>query len=132
MTTMSYGGYTATVEYDEDEELFHGEVVGLRDVITFQGKSAGELKKAFKESVEDYLVFCRERGEEPEKPFSGQFVVRTSPSIHRSAVLAAKKEGISLNTWVIEAIETRGGQIQKNSLRPGSRVMRRSMTKRAG
>ena len=83
MTTMTYNGYHAAIEFDDEAELFHGEVTGLRDVITFQGKSVAELKKAFRDSVEDYLAFCRERGEEPEKPFSGQFVVRTDPHAHR-------------------------------------------------
>jgi predicted HicB family RNase H-like nuclease len=73
-TMMTCNGYKAAVEYDEDAETFHGEVVDLRDVITFQGRSVSELKKAFAGSVEDYLAFCKERGEDPEKPFSGQFV----------------------------------------------------------
>ena len=62
-TMMTYTGYQAAVEYDEDAEIFHGEVINLRDVITFQGTSVPELKKAFAESVQDYLAFCRERGE---------------------------------------------------------------------
>jgi predicted HicB family RNase H-like nuclease len=81
MTTMSYKGYEANIEYDEDAGIFHGEVADLRDVITFQGKSVAELKKALAESIEDYLAFCKERGEEPDKPFAGQFVVRTAPSL---------------------------------------------------
>ena len=80
MTMMTYKGYEAAVEYDEDAEIFHGEVMNLRDVITFQGRSVAELKKAFAGSVEDYLAFCKKRGEEPEKPLSGQFVVRTEPA----------------------------------------------------
>ena len=63
---MTYKGYEAAVEYDEDAEIFHGEVVNLRDVITFQGRSVSELKKAFDGSVEDYLAFCEARGEDPE------------------------------------------------------------------
>lgn len=63
MTTMRYKGYEAVVEYDEDAEIFHGEVVDLRDVITFQGKSVAELKKALAGSIEDYLAFCKERSE---------------------------------------------------------------------
>jgi len=67
-TMMTYKGYEAAVEYDEDAETFHGEVTDLRDVITFQGRSVSELRKAFAGSVEDYLAFCKERGEDPEKP----------------------------------------------------------------
>jgi predicted HicB family RNase H-like nuclease len=68
MTTMTYKSYEAVVEYDEAAEVFHGEVTNMRDVITFQGKSVSALKRAFAASVEDYLAFCQQRGEEPEKP----------------------------------------------------------------
>ncbi|MBP1848282.1 putative HicB family RNase H-like nuclease [Rhizobium petrolearium] len=105
MTTMHYKGYEAVVEFDEDADIFHGEVVNMRDVITFQGTSAAELKQAMADSIEDYLVFCKERGEEPEKPFSGQFVVRTEPSIHKAVSSAARREGVSLNKWVTQALE---------------------------
>src|SRR5271169_4134010 len=105
MTMMSYKAYEAVVEYDEDAEIFHGEVINMRDVITFQGKSVAELKKAFAASIEDYLAFCKERGEEPEKPFSGQFVVRTEPSLHKDLSAAARRAGVSLNKWVASALE---------------------------
>jgi predicted HicB family RNase H-like nuclease len=83
MNTMSYKGYDALVTYDEEAELFHGEVMNTRDVITFEGVSVGDLKQALADSIEDYLMFCNERGEEPEKPFSGQFVVRIEHCIGR-------------------------------------------------
>ena len=105
MSTMVYNGYEAVIEYDEEAGLFHGEVINLRDVITFQGSSVSELKQALEESVEDYLAFCRERGEEPEKPFSGQFVVRVEPGLHRALVTAAKRSGMSLNRWIARALE---------------------------
>ena len=105
MSTMIYKGYEAVVEYDEDAELFHGEVVNLRDVITFQGRSVDELKSAFAGSVDDYVTFCKERGEEPEKPYSGQFVVRIDPPLHRTLAGAARKAGTSLNKWVATALE---------------------------
>ena len=105
MTTMNYKGYEATIECDEDAEIFHGEVADLRDVITFQGKSVAELKKAFAGSIEDYLAFCKRRGEEPEKPFSGQFVVRTDPALHKDVSTAARHAGVSLNKFVALALE---------------------------
>jgi predicted HicB family RNase H-like nuclease len=105
MSVMHYKGYEAVVEYDEDAEIFHGEIMNLRDVITFQGTSAGELKQAFSESIEDYLAFCEARGEEPEKPFSGQFVVRADPGLHKALTAAARKAGVSLNKWVTATLE---------------------------
>lgn len=105
MSMMHYKGYEAVVEFDEDAEIFHGEVINLRDVITFQGVSAQELKQALAELVEDYLAFCAERGEEAEKPFSGQFVIRTDPSLHKALTIAARRDGVSLNKWVTSALE---------------------------
>ena len=104
-TTMRYKEYVATIEYDDDAGLFHGEIANLRDVITFQGRSAAELKKAFRESVEDYLKFCVERGEEPERPVSGKFVVRVTPEIHSRVAVAAVREGMSMNQWVARVLE---------------------------
>ncbi len=101
---MSYKGYQARVAFDEEAEIFHGEVLNLRDVITFQGQSVAELKEAFADSVEDYLAFCKERGEEPEKPFSGQFLVRIEPDLHKALAAAARQAGVSLNKFVAMAL----------------------------
>jgi predicted HicB family RNase H-like nuclease len=102
---IEYQGYVGKVEFDDEAGIFHGEVLGTRDVITFQGKSVAELKTAFKESIDDYLAFCKERGEEPNKPFSGQFVTRIPPELHRQVNLAASISGKSLNAWVAEQLQ---------------------------
>jgi predicted HicB family RNase H-like nuclease len=96
-----YKGYTAKVEFDADAGLLHGEVLGIRDVVTFQGKSVREIEKAFRESVDDYLAFCSERGEEPDRAYSGKFVVRLEPDLHRRLNMQAQAEGQSLNAWVM-------------------------------
>jgi predicted HicB family RNase H-like nuclease len=103
---MEHNGYVGKVEFDDQAGVFHGEVINTRDVITFQGKSVTELKKAFHDSVEDYLAFCASREEEPEKPFSGQFLTRISPDLHRQINLAATIAGKSLNAWVAEQLES--------------------------
>ena len=103
---MKYKGYEALVSLDDDQGIFHGEVINIRDVITFQGQSVSELKQAFIESVEDYLEFCAQRGEETEKPFSGRFVVRIDPELHKQIYIKAKQEGKSLNTWVSEKLSS--------------------------
>lgn len=104
MTTLEYRGYIGSVSFDAEAEILHGTVVNTRDVITFQGESVSEIKQAFKESVEDYLAFCAELGEEPEKPMSGRFNVRISPLLHAQAVAMARSQEISLNTLVERAI----------------------------
>jgi len=83
---MKYQGYEAVVSFDEEANIFHGEVINTRDVITFQGSSTDELRKAFEDSVEDYLTFCKERGEEADKPFSGNLVLRIPPELRRVSV----------------------------------------------
>ena len=101
---MEYKGYFAKVEFDDNANIFHGEVINLRDVITFEGETVKEIKKAFQDSVDDYLDFCAKRGENPEKPFSGKFVVRVEPELHKKVTIEARKSGKSLNVWVNEAI----------------------------
>jgi len=101
---MKYKEYTAQVAFDDNTGAFHGEVINLSDVITFQGSSVEELRQEFANSVEDYLAFCKERGEDPEKPFSGRFVVRVNPELHRRAVTASIQHGTSLNAWVKETL----------------------------
>jgi predicted HicB family RNase H-like nuclease len=106
MNTLQYKDYTGVFAYDEEAELFHGRVIGLRDVVTFEGRSVDELKTALADSIEDYLEFCKELGQEPEKPFSGRFLVRIDPELHRSLAVAATRDGKSLNVWVKEVLET--------------------------
>jgi predicted HicB family RNase H-like nuclease len=101
---MEYKGYYAKVEFDDDANVFHGEVVNLRDVITFEGETVKEIKQAFQDSVDDYLDFCAKRGENPKKPFSGKFVVRLEPELHKKVTIEARKAGKSLNVWVNDAI----------------------------
>ena len=95
---MKYKGYHGQVNYDEEAKLFHGEVVGLRDVITFQGTSVDELEQAFKDSVDEYLDFCKELGRAAEKPFSGKLILRLPPKTHERAAYVAKCSGQSRAT----------------------------------
>jgi len=101
---LKYKGYHGKVEFDEEAGLFHGEVVDLRDVITFQGKSVDELEQAFRDSVDDYLEFCQQRDEEPDRPFSGRLMLRLPTEIHRKVYVRAKKEGKSLNEYISEKL----------------------------
>lgn len=101
---MEYKGYIGHVEFDDEAEIFHGEVINTRDVITFQGKTVGEIKEAFRDSVEDYLDYCAKLGQEPEKPFTGKFMLRIPPELHRKIYVAAKQSGESINAWIKEQL----------------------------
>jgi predicted HicB family RNase H-like nuclease len=101
---LEYKGYFGTVEADDG--IFLGRVTGLRDVITFEGATFAEVEQAFRDSIDDYLAFCAERGEPPDRPYSGKIPLRVSPEAHRRAALRAEAEGISLNQWIARRIES--------------------------
>lgn len=104
--TGPYKGYHGRAEYDADDELFQGELIGIRDVITFAGKTPKQLEQAFRESVDDYLAWCSERKKEPHKPFSGTFLVRATPELHRNLSNLAEAQRKSLNSLVVECLES--------------------------
>ena len=98
---MKYKNYIGHAEYDGDAKLFHGEVLGLStDVITFQGKTVAELEKAFKDSIDDYLDWCKERGKSPEKSFSGTLSLRLTPEIHKKIAHNAITNNLSINAYL--------------------------------
>lgn len=102
---MNYKGYEGIVTYDGEAKIFHGDVVGIADVITFQGTSVEELETAFRDSIDDYLEFCKKKKRPPEKPFSGRVLLRIPSKTHKEATIAAKKRGMSLNAYLREIID---------------------------
>lgn len=101
---MDYKGYIGSVSYDEKAKIFHGEVINTRDVITFQGTSVDEIESAFRESVDDYLAWCKMDGVNPEKPYSGKFNLRLSPQLHKEVAITARKMNLSINSFVEKAL----------------------------
>jgi predicted HicB family RNase H-like nuclease len=95
---MEYKGYAGPIDFDADDKTFSGTVAGLKDVIHFEGRTATELLRAFRESIDSYL-------EQPDRPFNGKILVRTEPELHRKAVLRAAVEGVSLSRWISRQIE---------------------------
>ena len=102
---MNYKGYGGKVEFDDEAGIFYGNVIGLRDVVTFKGTSVKELQKSFRESIDEYLAFCKRMGKAPDVPASGRLILRVPPELHFRAVVIAKSEGKSLNAWVTEAVK---------------------------
>ena len=103
---IDYKGYTGVFEFDPSIDAFHGRVLGLQDVVTFEGRSLDELRGEMAESIEDYLELCVEVGKDPERPYRGEFLVRTTPEVHRAVATAAEAAGMSLNAWVETTITT--------------------------
>jgi predicted HicB family RNase H-like nuclease len=130
---MEYKGYLGKVELDDEAGTFHGEVVNTRDVITFQGETVAQLKQAFRDSIDDYLAFCASRGEQPDKPYSGQFVTRIPPELHRQVQMAASLSGKSLNAWVSEQLRSAVARSGMTAIQPGKRARaKKRQARRAG
>ena len=104
MNTMSYKGYTARVDFDERDNIFVGRVLGLRDIISFEGSTVASLRAEFQAAICDFLRHCAERGLTPEKPASGKMMLRVPPEIHAAASVAAQASGKSLNQWATEVL----------------------------
>lgn len=103
--TLRYKGYVGSVDFDADDRIFHGRVMGIKDVVTFEGASVDELEQDFHEAVDHYLEHCREIGKRPEKPFSGRFVLRIPSELHCAIAIQAMQQKKSINAWVAETCE---------------------------
>ena len=104
--TMEYKGYVGSVEFSEEDGLFYGKVMGIRALISYEGTTAHELVDDFHGAVEYYLALCEAEGKEPEKAYKGSFNVRISPELHKQAAIFATTHGISLNSFVENALRT--------------------------
>jgi predicted HicB family RNase H-like nuclease len=102
---ITYKGFIGSVHFNADDAVFHGKIEGIDDLISFEGQSVKELVKAFRDSVDDYIILCKKADKEPLKSTKGSFNVRISPELHRKAFQKASKDGISLNHLVQKAIE---------------------------
>lgn len=104
MNAMHYNGFSARIDYDDEDQIFFGRLVGITDVISFHADTVAELRAAFEETVDDYLETCRKLGKEPNKPYSGKLMFRVKPELHASAARAASLEGKSLNQWAEDVL----------------------------
>jgi len=104
MNTLSYKGYKASVGYDDGDEIFFGRLLGIHDVVGFHADNVADLKAAFHEAVEDYIKTCAKVGKEPQKPYSGNLMLRVDPAVHSKAAFAAELAGKSLNQWGEEVL----------------------------
>ena len=102
--SMTYKGYAARINYDDDDGIFVGHLAGIRDRVGFHADTVDDLRAAFHEAVDDYLETCEKIGKEPQKTYSGNMMFRVSPDVHRRAVLAAELEGKSLNQWAEDVL----------------------------
>jgi len=101
---LNYKDYVGSIEFSEEDGVFHGRVVGIKSLISFEGDSVHAITEDFRNAVDEYLEFCTENGLEPEKAFKGSFNIRIGTDLHRKAFIFATSNGTSLNAFVENAI----------------------------
>ena len=107
MNLMTVDGYQAKIEYDEEIDLFRGEILGLTGGADFYGKNPKELRAEFKKSLHVFLEVCKEKGIEPRRQFSGKFNLRIPPELHERLAIEAQAQGKSINSLAQEALQER-------------------------
>ncbi|ASL26971.1 type II toxin-antitoxin system HicB family antitoxin [Azotobacter chroococcum] len=105
MNVMNYKGYSARIEYSDEDKLLVGHIVGINDVVGFHGESVPELRGAFEEAVDDYLETCAKLGRAPQKPYSGKLSLRMAPELHASISAKAMLSNKSINQWVVDVLD---------------------------
>ena len=113
--TLRYKGYIGNVSFSEKDEVFHGKIIGIRDLITFEGDTVSSLVEDFHNAVDEYEEFCKQQGKQPDKPYKGTFNVRIQPELHRAAATQAALKGKTLNAFVEESIQNNINQHRQNS-----------------
>ncbi len=104
MKPMTYKNYSARIEYSDEDDCFVGRVAGIRDMISFHGENVEEIRQAFQEAVDFYLDTCAERGEAPNRPYSGKLMLRVAPEVHAAVAAAAEVSGKSINQWASDIL----------------------------
>jgi len=102
---LEYKGYIATLNYSCEDKVFYGKLEMIDDLVTFEAESAVDLEDNFHKAVDDYIKTCEDLGREPQKTYKGVFNVRVDPKLHKKAYQESIRQGISLNTFVKQAIE---------------------------
>lgn len=101
---MTHEGYIAEIDLDQDAGLLNGIVLNTRATLHFAGRTVDDLRQAFADTVADYRDWCRERGVEPEKPYSGTLSLRIPPELHRRIAEKAAQSGESINQFIADRL----------------------------
>jgi predicted HicB family RNase H-like nuclease len=103
---LKYKEYTASiVGFNEKDNVLYGRVDNINDVIGFQGKDIAALKEQMAQAIEGYIDFCKECGDQPERPYGGVISFRCGAELHKAIALQASKRNLSINTFLIQAVQ---------------------------
>lgn len=102
---LEYKGYHARVEFNSVSLILHGKIEGINDLVTFESDSVSEIENEFHKAVDDYLAFCENIGQSPDKEYRGSFNIRITPELHKKLVEISFLQNESLNSTVEKAID---------------------------
>lgn len=102
---LHYNDYYGTINFSVEDNILYGKVIGIKGVLSYEGRTLEELNEDFKNTVNEYINDCKERNIIPQKSYKGSFNVRLNPDLHRDLAIYAKKNDESLNSAVEKAIK---------------------------
>ena len=105
MNYLIYKNYHGSIEYSKEDKLLFGKVLGIKSLISYEGKTGDKLEKDVKAAIDFYLSDCEEQEVEPEVAFKGSFNVRVPSGVHMALALEAKEKMTSLNNFVRSILE---------------------------
>jgi len=104
MNKLKHNDYIARVEFDDEDRIFVGRLIGIDSIVTFHGSTVDELEAAFHKAVDHYVEVRERTGRPVQKPYSGKFVMRVDPKVHSNIAAAAELHGVSLNQWASDVL----------------------------
>ena len=113
MALMEYKGYHAKIDYDNEDQIFVGTVIGINDSLNFHGASVSELKDSFRQSIDNYIELCKELGKKPEREYRGSINIRLTPTLHKRAAIHSAEKNISINQFIAEAVNEKCNACEK-------------------
>jgi predicted HicB family RNase H-like nuclease len=96
--SLTYDGYIPSIHYSTADEVFFGKLIGINDLVAFEGTSVEELKQGMKKAVDDYIETCKALGKSPEKSYKGVFNVRVSSDLHKKIALLASQYDVTFTS----------------------------------
>jgi len=105
--TMKYKGFVGSFKVSIEDNVLHGKIECINDLVTYEAATPAELENAFHESVDDYLETCEMLGKTPDKTMSGSFNIRVGTELHKQLYIKSKEKDISLNDF-IKSLLTKG------------------------
>ncbi|WIM69480.1 type II toxin-antitoxin system HicB family antitoxin [Corynebacterium suedekumii] len=101
---MDINRYTYQVAWSNEDQEFVATVLEFPS-LSWLAPDRQEAENGLVDLIAEIVADLQSTGEPVptplgERDYSGKFNVRTSPSLHRRLVLAARSEGISLNAYI--------------------------------